>query len=286
MATRATLTVEDVLGELDGNEECESDSEDEFDGYVDTGERTEEVEPVVEEQMEVGANVEVGSQSGSDDDDTLQPGCPVHVEGNRPLHYFSLLVTEDMLQNTVTQTNLHVQQYIANNDIPPHSRVRRWSKSLFDVDELRRFFAIVILMGLVRYPQIESHWTVLLWPFTNTHCSNVSAAHNPISRYIMYTLAKFKFCLNPPQIMKRDRFTLILRFLHLNDNRNYKKRGEPGHDPLFKLRPFLEPLIAHFQQCYTLSKKICVDETMIGFKGRLIFIQYMPKKPTKWGLKA
>ena len=25
---------------------------------------------------------------------------------------------------------------------------------------------------------------------------------------------------------------------------------------------------------------------MIGFKGRLGFIQYMPKKPTKWGLKA
>ena len=29
------------------------------------------MEPVVEEQMEVGANVEVGSQSGSDDGDTL-----------------------------------------------------------------------------------------------------------------------------------------------------------------------------------------------------------------------
>ena len=25
---------------------------------------------------------------------------------------------------------------------------------------------------------------------------------------------------------------------------------------------------------------------MIGFKGRLGFVQYMPKKPTKWGLKA
>ena len=79
---------------------------------------------------------------------------------------------------------------------------------------------------------------------------------------------------------------LILRFPHLNDNRNYKKRGEPGHDPLFKLRPFLQPLIANFQRCYTLAKEISVDETMIGFKGRLIFIQYMPKKPTKWGLKA
>ncbi len=25
---------------------------------------------------------------------------------------------------------------------------------------------------------------------------------------------------------------------------------------------------------------------MIGFNGRLGFVQYMPKKPTKWGLKA
>ncbi|CAI8040221.1 PiggyBac transposable element-derived protein 4 [Geodia barretti] len=25
---------------------------------------------------------------------------------------------------------------------------------------------------------------------------------------------------------------------------------------------------------------------MIGFKGRLVFIQYLPKKPTKWGMKA
>ena len=25
---------------------------------------------------------------------------------------------------------------------------------------------------------------------------------------------------------------------------------------------------------------------MVGFKGRLCFIQYLPKKPTKWGIKA
>ena len=99
MATRATLSVADVLGELD-DAEYESDSEDDFDGYVDTRETTETVEPAV--MMDVGANVEVGSQRSSDDGDThheytLQPGCAVPVEGNRPLDYFSLLITEDML---------------------------------------------------------------------------------------------------------------------------------------------------------------------------------------------
>ena len=92
--------------------------------------------------MDVGANVEVGSESGSDDSDTLpeytlQPGCTILVGDNRPLHYLSHLVTDDMLEHTVVQTNLYAQQYIENHNLPPHSRVRRWSKSIFDVNELR-----------------------------------------------------------------------------------------------------------------------------------------------------
>ena len=79
---------------------------------------------------------------------------------------------------------------------------------------------------------------------------------------------------------------MMLKFLHINDNSMYKKKGEPGHDPLYKIRPFLEPLIANFQAEYTLHKEISVDETMISYKGRLGFIQYMPKKPKKWGMKA
>ena len=86
--------------------------------------------------------------------------------------------------------------------------------------------------------------------------------------------------------MKRDRFTLILQFLHLNDNSLYIEKGEPGHYPLYKLRPFIQPLLANFQGNYILSKEISIDETMIVFKGRWSFIQYIPKKRTKWEIKA
>ena len=48
----------------------------------------------------------------------------------------------------------------------------------------------------------------------------------------------------------------------------------------------MEPLFVNFQAHYRLSKEVSVDVAMIGFKGRLSFIQYMPKKPTKWGMKA
>ncbi len=78
----------------------------------------------------------------------------------------------------------------------------------------------------------------------------------------------------------------VPQFLHLNDSSQYVKKGEPGHDPVYKLRPFLTPLIANFQAAFTLHREVSVDESMIGFKGRLGFIQYMPKEPTKWALKA
>ena len=86
--------------------------------------------------------------------------------------------------------------------------------------------------------------------------------------------------------MKHDRFSLIMKFLHLADNDHYVPKGQPGHNPLYKLRPFLEPLIANFQQAYIPHRELSVDEAMVGFKGRLSFIQYLPKKPTKWGMKS
>ena len=74
--------------------------------------------------------------------------------------------------------------------------------------------------------------------------------------------------------------------MHLNDNTKYVKKGQAGHDPLFKVRPFLDPLIGNFQEAYDPSRELSIDESMIGFKGRLSFLQYLPKKPTKWGMKA
>ena len=73
---------------------------------------------------------------------------------------------------------------------------------------------------------------------------------------------------------------------YLNNNAHNIPKGQPGHDPLYKLRPLLDPLIGNFQAAYTLNRELSVDEAMVGFKGRLSFLQYLPRKPTKWGMKA
>lgn len=53
-----------------------------------------------------------------------------------------------------------------------------------------------------------------------------------------------------------------------------------------KVRPLLDRLLATFQSVFYPGRDVSVDETMVGFKGRVGFRQYCPLKPTKWGLKS
>ena len=63
-------------------------------------------------------------------------------------------------------------------------------------------------------------------------------------------------------------------------------RSDPNHDKLYRIRPFLDRIVSAFSEAHAPSRDIAVDESIIGFKGRLSWIQYMPKNPTKWGIKA
>lgn len=190
------FSLSEVMDGLDGSDFEESD--DDFDGYLDMDsdsdncnveEEHEEYQREWREEQEreehetegreeyeiyesVGANVEIGEDSSSEEN-TMQAGCTASVEGESPLDFFSLLLTDDMLMHIVMQTNLSAQQFIESHELSPHSRVRRWSKGVHNINELRQFLAIIIIMGLVRYPQIEHHWATQ-WPYSNTHFSSVS----------------------------------------------------------------------------------------------------------------
>ena len=79
---------------------------------------------------------------------------------------------------------------------------------------------------------------------------------------------------------------LILKFLHLNDVEAQPVGGDPTYDKLYKVRPFMDLVLENFQSAYQPHQHISIDESVISYKGRLSFIQYLPKKPHKWGLKA
>ena len=113
-------------------------------------------------------------------------------------------------------------------------------------------------MGLLRLPEIRDYW-----------CTNEIIATPWF-----------------PSIMSRDRFLLTLRYLHLNDSSLQKKPDELGYDPLFKVRPLLDHLSAMFPSCYQASQNLSIDEMMIGTRCRVSFLQFLPKKPTRFGIKV
>lgn len=119
------------------------------------------------------------------------------------------------------------------------------------VEELLAYIGMVIAMGLVNLPSVLDYF-----------------ATEPILSHPWF-----------PSILSRDRFLLISRYFHISDDINF-----PG-DKLAKVRPFIDHLLKSFQKHWTPHREISVDEQMIGTRCRVSFIQYMPKKPVRFGLK-
>ena len=62
-------------------------------------------------------------------------------------------------------------------------------------------------------------------------------------------------------------------------------RTEPNPDKLFKIRPHVDHLFEKFQEIYTPSKNVCIYESLLLWKGRLHFKQYIPLKRSRFGIK-
>ena len=54
---------------------------------------------------------------------------------------------------------------------------------------------------------------------------------------------------------------------------------------ILQVQPLLDKCHALYRRLYTPAQVLSIDESMIKFKGRVFFRQYLPSKPTKWGLK-
>ncbi|UYV65293.1 PGBD5 [Cordylochernes scorpioides] len=73
--------------------------------------------------------------------------------------------------------------------------------------------------------------------------------------------------------------------LHLADNSSYIPFGQSGHDPLYKIRTFLDPLTKKFQCLYSPTQNLTIDEAICPFRGRIRFRIYIKGKPHKYGIK-
>ena len=84
----------------------------------------------------------------------------------------------------------------------------------------------------------------------------------------------------PQKIMSRDRFEILMKMLHFANN-----RVNDASERLSKLQFIIEELNKNFQKYYDLPEVLCIDESLIPFRARFIFRQYLKQKRHKYGIK-
>ncbi|XP_069183601.1 piggyBac transposable element-derived protein 4-like [Procambarus clarkii] len=80
--------------------------------------------------------------------------------------------------------------------------------------------------------------------------------------------------------MSWDRFRLILRCLHFENNAN-----EERHSRLWKVHKVLSDMRGKFRDYFVPGQNVIIDESLVLFKGRLAFKQYIPSKRHHFALK-
>ncbi|KAL7547323.1 hypothetical protein ACHAWF_015821 [Thalassiosira exigua] len=82
-------------------------------------------------------------------------------------------------------------------------------------------------------------------------------------------------------------FKQIKSYIHFADNTKLKKPGQHGFNPLQKIQPIVDKILKRFRAAYTMGQFMSADESMIKYKGKAVkFVQYMPAKPIKHGIKV
>ena len=189
---------------------------------------------------------------------TETPGRNYDVDENATvLDYFELFFDKDNYEEIAIETNRYAKQYTETHpNLSANSRFRKWKDT--NAKEIAQYIALIFTMGLLSQSDVCEYWST-----------------NPVTSTPFF-----------PATMSRDRFLLLTSFLHLANNDQYIARGNPGHDPLFKLGNIYKLLLHRFFVVYTPHQQLSLDEGMIPWKGNLSFRVYSPDKPVKYGVKA
>lgn len=173
------------------------------------------------------------------------------------IDYFKLFFSEKLLQIVSDETNRYAEQFFELRPVlsSKKSHSTEWTPTC--PKEIIKFLGLILLMGHVDKDSIQDYW------------STDELVETPIFR----------------KIMARDRFKMVLKFLHFSNNSEKLNTDNPFYDRLWKVREIFDLLNALYKEAYDPAENLAIDEVIVKFKGRVIFRQYIPKKRKQWGIK-
>lgn len=170
----------------------------------------------------------------------------------QPIDFFELLADDAFFELIVAQTNYYATEVFLSG-VEQRSRITQWKP--VTVPELRIFFGLLFHMGTWKTNRLQDYWK------TDS----------------LFNLKCFS------ENMGRDRFLAILRCLHFV--KNPEEGEQPTADRIFKIRPVLEHFNTKMFEIYQPDKNLSLDESMVLWRGRLMFRQYIQNKRHKYGVK-
>ena len=167
------------------------------------------------------------------------------------IDFFHQIFPENWPHEKVAQeTNRYAQSKITQNGADP-----KWLPTTSD--EIRALIGFNILMGIVIAPNQDMYFST-------------DSMFRPTGMSERIT---------------RDRFDKRCQYFHVSDISSNPERGQPGHDRLAHVRPFLEDIRVQCKTQYSPHCETSIDEAMVAYTGRLSIKQHLPLKPTKRGIK-
>lgn len=164
-----------------------------------------------------------------------------------PYDFYKLMVSDELINYIVIETNRYAQQCKQKNT-SQKSRIIKWVDT--NSEEIEKFLGIIVWMGLFHLPSIQAYWQ---------------------KSFLYYNKIR--------SLMSRNRFQLLLKTIHFNNNEDVVVNR------LHKIKPLIDKLLIAFQAAVVPQDELCIDETLVPFRGRLSFRQYIKNKRHKFGIK-
>lgn len=206
--------------------------------------------------------------SDNDDDDSEPWSCPdfawSRAAGELPMLYPFCGQSGLNVDTTNFSSNEYYQLFVSD-DLMNHfaAQTNLFAEQYIDANpnlppySVKTFIGLLLVMGVMKKPSLAMYWST-----------------DPLFQTPLFGA-----------IMPRNRFLLLLKFFHVNNNNNAPSRNDPHRDRLFKIRPFLDELFEKFQTVYTPGPSLAVDESLLLWNGRVVFRQYLPLKRARFGIK-
>ncbi|XP_050675510.1 piggyBac transposable element-derived protein 4-like [Leptidea sinapis] len=190
--------------------------------------------------------------------ETYQRNPGPAFSSNDPTEIFLKIWDEDVMGLIAAETNKYARQHIEQYTGPANSAavpkyLEQWSDVTIQV--LYQLFAVFIFMSLTPRVRLQDYWerSVIEMPrFT--------------------------------QIMCRNTFTLITKFLHFVSDIDSSVHGCARN--ICKVAPVLNHCNKKFSELYIPTQHICLDDSLLLWKGRLSRRPCIRSKADRFGIKS